>query len=715
MHDGPYIGKMSARDPHITLDKIPIIRIFVPYASGALSGQQWGSILKTEFLLIPIIVTWLLLLLLVIRDRMDHPKGHLGFGILGFLLLLELGFLTGGITRREAPDYPVGKLVLLRGRISGVPEVKQDRWQAEMELQMLSSGERVYRNRSILGVTMQLTADSLIPAAGEEWQLAGRLVPVRNNGNPGETDYASILGRRDLWFRFYVEAGSPWNRRAALSPDHSFRAFTTRENLARYWQGDAESVMLLRAVCLGDRSRLTQELREAYAGAGGMHLLAVSGLHVGLIWWVLQHLFSVLVRVTRSELSRVLPTLVLLWYYAYLTGMTSSVTRSVTMFTLFTVARLIHHRTHPVQTIMVAAFLMTVVMPGRLREVGFQLSYSAVLGIVTLYPLLRRLPCEKIRNRFLRWIRDASAVSLAAQVATAPLVIFYFRQYPAYAMLTNLVAIPLMGGLIALFVLSVPFIILGWFPMVWNRLLMTFASGLNHLMESVAQIPGAVLPVVGADRVMLLCWLPILLLGILALNGRLRLYRYGILLVLVILNSYTFRQLSTFKNSGELLVAQFYNGTLLLIREGRQVDCYRWHADSALVRTMEQYVTEEWGGRGTRIRWIEKGDKHALNGQVSSWRWLSPDLGRVGNDRIRGWLINRTPSQEELELVGRYPGSLVMISGEPSLPADWLNDLPEQCRVVFDGTCRDWYLERLTVKHPRIHPTSRYGAYRETW
>ena len=129
MHDGPYIGKMSARDPSITLDKIPIIRIFVPYASGALSGQQWGSILKTEFLLIPIIATWLLLLLLVIRDRMDHPKGHLGFGILGFLLLLELGFLTGGITRREAPDYPVGKQVLLRGRISGVPEVKQDRWQ----------------------------------------------------------------------------------------------------------------------------------------------------------------------------------------------------------------------------------------------------------------------------------------------------------------------------------------------------------------------------------------------------------------------------------------------------------------------------------------------------------------------------------------------------------------------------------------------------------
>ncbi len=715
MHDGPYIGKMSVREPSISLDKIPITRIFVPYTSGALSAQQWGSFLKPELQLIPIIATWLCLLLLLVRNRMDHQAGHLGFGILGFLLFLELGFLTGGITLREAPDYPVGKVVLVRGRISGVPEVKKDRWQAEMEMKMLSSGGRVYRNRSIMGVSMRILADSLIPQAGEEWQLAGRLMPVRNNGNPGETDYASILGRRNFWFRFYAEAGSPWNRRTALSTGHSFRAFSIRETLARHWQGNAESVMLLRAVCLGDRSRLTQELREAYAGAGGMHLLAVSGLHVGLIWWVLQHLFSVLVRMTRSELSRVVPTLVLLWYYAYLTGMTSSVTRSVTMFTLFTVARLIHHRTHPVQTIMVAAFLMTVVMPGRLREVGFQLSYSAVLGIVTLYPLFRRLPAGRIRNRFLRWIRDATAVSLAAQVATAPLVIFYFRQYPAYALLTNLIAIPLMGGLIALFVLSVPFFILGWFPMVWNRLLMTFASGLNHLMERVAQIPGAVLPVTGADRVMLLCWMAILLMGILSLNGRLRLYRYGILLVLVILNCYTFRQRSTFNTSGELLVAHFYSGTLLMIREGRQVDCYRWRADSALVRTMEQYVTEEWGGRGTRIRWIDKGDGHASNGQISSWQWLSPGLGRVGNDRIRGWIMDGTPTREALELVGRQPGSLVMISGEPSLPAGWLNDLPERCQVVLDGTCRNGYLERWTVKRPRIHPTSSDGAYRETW
>ncbi|MGW8316060.1 MAG: ComEC/Rec2 family competence protein, partial [Bacteroidales bacterium] len=378
-------------------------------------------------------------------------------------------------------------------------------------------------------------------------------------------------------------------------------------------------------------------------------------------------------------------------------------------------ARLIHHRTHPVHTIMVAAFLMIVVMPGRLREVGFQLSYCAVLGIVILFPLFRDLPNGRIRNRYLRWIWEATAVSLAAQVTTAPLVIFYFRQYPVYGLVTNLVAIPLMGGLIALFVVSVPFFYLGWFPMLWNRMLILPAKGLNLLMELVAGIPGALVPVTGTDRVILLCWIGILLLAMITLQGRLRLPRYAIMFLLMVLTGYASMQQWKRKHSGELMVAHFFNGTLLMIREGPWVDCYRWNADSAMIRTMERYISEVWGGRGTRIRWMDKEEGGEIAGKISSWQWLAPELGIVGNDRIRGWLIDGTPSMEQLMLIERHPGTLVLLSGEPSLPAAWLHDLPVGCQVVFDGTCRSRYLERITEEHPLIHTTFRRGAYRTTW
>ncbi|MGW8317074.1 MAG: ComEC/Rec2 family competence protein, partial [Bacteroidales bacterium] len=331
---------MSSRLAPIGLNKIPIIRIFVPFASGVLTGQEWGMNLKAEFQLIIVSGIWLFLLLLFIRNRMDQTAGHLCFGCFGFLLFLGLGFFSGRMTVQEPPDFPAGREVLVRGWISGEPEQAGDRWRTEMELSMLATGDTLLLEKTILEVSMGMSADSLYPGEGEEWQLAGTLQPVRNYGNPGETDYVSMLGRRGTWFRFYVEMDSPWNRRIGSSRMQRFRASAIRESISRHWQGDPEAVVLLKAVCLGDRSQLTRELRDSYAGAGGMHLLAVSGLHVGLIWWVLQHLFSFLVRMTRSELGRVIPTLILLWCYAYLTGMTASVSSSVMMFTLFTVARL---------------------------------------------------------------------------------------------------------------------------------------------------------------------------------------------------------------------------------------------------------------------------------------------------------------------------------------------------------------------------------------
>lgn len=706
---------MSARHLTIGLNNLPILRIFIPFAAGVLAGQEWGKVMEAEFQFIFIFVTCMVFFLILRCGRMEHFTGHMLFGGLGFLLFLEMGFMTGGLTAPEAPLLPEGKVVLVRGRIKGEPQLKDNRWLVEMEMEMLGSGDSLFREKTTLGLHMRFYPDSLVPQGGEKWQLAGILYRVRNSGNAGEIDYASILGRRGYWFRFYVEENSPRNRRIESARTGRFMASSIREYLSRHWQGDPEDVALLKAICLGDRSQLTGSLRAAYSGAGGMHLLAVSGLHVGLIWWVIQHLFSFLVRMTRSELSRVIPTLFLLWFYAYTTGMSSSVTRSVTMFTLFTVGRLLHQSKHPVHTLLVAAFMMTVVMPGRLRDVGFQLSYSAVLGILTLFPLLRTLPGKHIRCRLLRWAWEASAVSLAAQLTTAPLVIYYFQQYPVYALLTNLVAIPMMGGLMALFVISVPFFLLGWLQVFWSHVLTLLAAGLNHLMEVVSEIPGALLPLAGTDRIMLLCWIGILLLAILSLKGRLRLPRYIIMCLMVFLMGHVSLKKGERRQSGEMLVAHFYNAGLLLFREGCRVDCYRWSADSSMVLSMERYVDQVWGRRDFRIRWMEMEESGVATGQVSSYYAVAKGIGMVGNDQKQGWIIRRTLTPKLLEMIRRHPGTLIMISGEPGIPAHGLKTLSIETPVILDGTCHNRYLGRMTEDNPLIHATSRQGSYRKTW
>lgn len=706
---------MSARHAAIGLNNLPILRIFIPFAGGVLAGQEWGKVMEAEFQLIFISVTCMAFFLLIRYGRMEHFAGHVLSGCLGFLLFLEMGFMTGGLTAPEAPSLPEGKVVLVRGRINGEPQLKDNRWLAEMEMDMLGSGDSLFREKTTLGLSVQCYPGSRVPQEGEKWQLAGILHRVRNRGNAGEIDYVSILGRRDCWFRLYVVADSPWNRRIESARKGRFRASSIREYLSRHWQGNPQAVALLKAVCLGDRSRLTEPLRAAYSGAGGMHLLAVSGLHVGLIWWVMQHLFSILVRMTRSELSRVIPTLFLLWFYAYTTGMSSSVTRSVTMFTLFTVGRLLHQSKHPVHTLLVAAFLMTVAMPGRLRDVGFQLSYSAVLGILTLFPLLRTLPGKQIRCRLLRWVWEASAVSLAAQVTTAPLVIYYFQHYPVYALLTNLVAIPMMGGLMALFVISVPFFLLGWMEGFWSHVLTLLAAGLNHLMEVVSDIPGALLPVAGTDRIMLLCWIGILLLAILSLKGRFRLPRYIIMCLLVFLMGHVSLKKKEESQSGEMLVAHFHNAGLLLFREGCRVDCYRWNADSSMILTMERYVDQVWDRGDDRVCWMEMEEAGEAAGQVSSYFAVAPGIGMVGNDHTKCWIIRRSLTPKMLEMIRRHPGTLILISGEPGLPASGLKNLSVESPVIMDGTCHSRYLRRMTADNPLIHATSRQGSYSKTW
>ncbi len=709
---------MVVRKPFIGPGKLPVLRIFLPFVLGVAAGGTRVDVPGPGILLPVISGTWLAMFMLFRRSRMARPGIHLLFGGLVVVHCFGTGLLQGGISRPSPPDLPVNRTVLARGRITGEPVFRNGYWRTDLRMDLLAGKDSLFRDHTRLSLYMRRLPDSMGMREGEEWQLEGILRPIRNNGNPGETDYAAISGRNDCWFRFFVSDGSLRNKRVSGSEGHASRSALLREEMARHWQGDPGAVMLLEAVCLGDRSRLSEELREAYAGAGGMHLLAVSGLHIGLIWWVLNHLFSPLVRLTGRELFRVVPILILLWGYAWMTGMSPPVSRSVTMFTLFTLSRMLHRRPHPVQTILVAALLMILAKPGGILEVGFQLSYMAVLGIVILFPLLRRFPFGRIRNRILRWIWDASAVSLAAQMATAPLVIHYFRQYPTYSLVTNLVAVPMLGLLIALFVVSAPFSFLGWFTVAWNRMLLLVASGLNHTMEFIAGLPAALLQTVASDPpwLLTLLWIPALLLT--GLAGRRHLYFFAAALGLLVLLGYRSLSISSVGATGELGVAHFRGGTLLVIREGARIDCYARSPDTTLLRIMRTYASSQWGAGNHRMTWAELdavNGHSVLRGSVSACYPLSSGVALVGNDRIRLWHLTGSPPDRLLGMMAGNPGSLLLLSGEPALPEQWIKDMSAVCPVILDGTNRSWYTRRISDSHPLIHATSQRGAFWKTW
>ena len=221
-------------------------------------------------------------------------------------------------------------------------------------------------------------------------------------------------------------------------------AATQKENFS-IWLGQfappGEELAILRALAIGDKSDLTRDLRAAYRESGAMHLLALSGLHVGLIYALLRWLLTSLGGHRAMRLLRGAVILSSLWTYALITGLSASITRAVLMITFYEFAGWLTGDRDGLTSLAGSALLLMVFDPEVPRDIGFQLSYTAVLSILLFYPWLsRRL---QTRSRLLKKVWELLSVSLCCQATCGVLAWLYFGTFPRYFLLTTLLAIPL--------------------------------------------------------------------------------------------------------------------------------------------------------------------------------------------------------------------------------------------------------------------------------
>jgi len=203
---------------------------------------------------------------------------------------------------------------------------------------------------------------------------------------------------------------------------------------------DNAELAIAKALILGDKADLDNPTKEVYAQAGAMHVLAVSGLHVGVIYLVLLSLLGQRNgRVTKPILVAII-VIPSLWAYAFITGLSPSVLRAVTMFSFLAMAQVFNRRSATFNTLAISALILLIVNPYMIMSVGFQLSYVAVIGIIFLYPIFENwfYPTSRIGRFF--W--QITALSLAAQLATSPLSALYFHRFPTYFLFSNLLVIP---------------------------------------------------------------------------------------------------------------------------------------------------------------------------------------------------------------------------------------------------------------------------------
>ena len=400
---------------------------------------------ETSAVLVIILLASLYFLLVRFRSP-GRPQLNPGWAALPFIFFLGyLRVLSHTESNHETHLlHASGPINHYHAVITGFPEERARTWKIRARVTAVRIDSIWHRKTGNVLLYFRKDASQKPVVYGDVLLITGSPQRPEGPGNPEEFDYAAHLALKNIYHQHFLTAGdvlktghSPPSRLVAL-------AFAARHwagsVLAEYIKGDREHG-IASALVLGVTDRLDHELLDAYSASGSMHILAVSGLHVSIIYFILLRVFSPLNKLRGGRWWVALISLSILWLYAFVTGLTPSVLRAVTMFSFLAVARPWSRSTNIYNTLAVSAFLILLFDPFLLFSVGFQLSYMAVLGIVYLYP--RILQVWEPDHTITVEVWKLSAVALSAQLATFPLGLLYFHQFPNYFLLSNLLVVPL--------------------------------------------------------------------------------------------------------------------------------------------------------------------------------------------------------------------------------------------------------------------------------
>ena len=297
-------------------------------------------------------------------------------------------------------------------------------------------------------VLVYFKKDSTAPAVDYGTQLIIRkpLQPITNSGNPGSFDYKRYAAFQDIHHQTYLTKND-YQVIAGLKKKLLSESLIQSRNyilsILRKWIPGQKETGVAEALLIGYRNDLDKELVQSYSNTGVVHIIAISGLHLGMIYGLLVFLLKPFKKRNWIAWARPLIILIILWGFSLLAGAVASILRSAVMFSFIVIGESLSRRTNIYNTLAASAFCLLVYDPHFFWDVGFQLSYAAVLSIVLfMKPLYKQL---YFTNKILNGIWQLNAVTIAAQILTLPLILYYFHQFPNLFLFTNFVAVPLSG------------------------------------------------------------------------------------------------------------------------------------------------------------------------------------------------------------------------------------------------------------------------------
>ena len=431
------------------LHKYPFFRLAVPWMLGIYCGDRFSDSFSEPLWGFLACILWSCLSFLFYFS--ERYSWRWCFGVSLSLFCLAGGWLSVNLQLKTAAEteFPKEEAVY-RLRVNDFPEVRERTFLCRVWLKERhdSLGIHPVNKQAILYFQRDSLSSRL--QMGEELWVRSRISPPVSARNFDEFDYARYLIRKGISGTGFVASGH-WQFSECRKEKEGIATVLYRlaasyrtqiENLYRRLGIEGDEQAVLSALTLGDKTDLSESVRESYSVAGVSHVLALSGLHIGLLYALAFFLLRPLLLGGQSgRVLRSLLLILLLWLFAFFTGLSPSVVRSAAMFSIWALADLCGRQSFSLNTLALTAWLMLLVRPVWLFDVGFQLSFAAVLSILLFQPFLYRL-CP-VRHRAGTYLWGLVSVSVAAQLGTAPLVLFYFSRFSTHFLLTNLLVVPL--------------------------------------------------------------------------------------------------------------------------------------------------------------------------------------------------------------------------------------------------------------------------------
>lgn len=409
---------------------------------------------------------------------------------------------------------------------------------------------------------------------GSYVKLNGKLLHHKTVLNPNQFDYGKYLERKQIYAQLYTNDKNVVIGKK-LQEDIWFYISNLRNtiitNLEKKGFNKTE-LSVATALIMGQKQDISPDILQDYQYAGAIHILSVSGLHVGFLLLFMNFILKPIPNTRKASFIKLVITISVLFFFALLAGLSPSVVRSVTMFSFLAIGYYLKRKNSIYYTLIISMLLILLFEPSFLFDVGFQLSYLALFFILWLQPILFKL--WEPKNKLLKYVWNLLTVTLAAQLGTLPLSIYYFHQFPGLFFITNLIVIPLLSIIMVLGIIVMLLAAFGHTPIILLKPFEWSIFYLNKIINTIASVEQFIIKDIPLNAALLISlYLVIITLTLWLQKPKFKQLAFALIAIILIQLTY-FQTQWQINNQKEWIVYNSSRNTIITKRIGKEIAVY---------------------------------------------------------------------------------------------------------------------------------------------